>query len=130
VPGLAAKPVIDLQASVAELEPCSAYVEPLRALGYLYAPDPAWPDYRFFGRPPQRPRSYHVHVCEAGGTQELRHLAVRDYLRAHPREARAYEACKRAAAERHPQDRLAYIAAKAAFVDELEARALAWRDHR
>ncbi len=130
VPGLESKPVIDLQVSVAALEPRAAYVEALEALGYLYAPDPASPGYRFFGRPAQRPRSHHVHVCEAGGAQEARHLAVRDYLRAHPAQARAYGERKREAAARHPSDRLAYIAAKAAFVDALEARALEWRAGR
>jgi GrpB-like predicted nucleotidyltransferase (UPF0157 family) len=124
VPGLAAKPILDLQLSVASLDPLSAYAEPLARLGYLYVPDPEMPDYRFFGRPPERPRTHHLHVCRAGGDQERRHLAVRDFLRAHPSEAASYAALKRAVAERHPQDRLAYMAGKDRYVSGLEARAL------
>jgi GrpB-like predicted nucleotidyltransferase (UPF0157 family)/GNAT superfamily N-acetyltransferase len=126
VPGLAAKPIVDLQLSVAALEPRAAYVEPLEALGYLFAPAPESPDFHFFGKPPERPRSHHLHVCKAGSDHERRHLAVRDYLRAHDDEAATYAALKRDVASRHPQDRLAYIEGKEQFVTALEARALQW----
>jgi GrpB-like predicted nucleotidyltransferase (UPF0157 family) len=126
VPGLAAKPIIDLQLSVVALRAQAAYVEPLQGLGYLFVPDPGSPDYVLFAKPPERPRTYHLHVCAAGSPHEARHLAVRDFLRAQPREAAAYAAHKRAVAARHPQDRLAYIAGKEAYVAALEHRALAW----
>lgn len=57
---------------------------------------------------------------------EFRHLAVRDFLRAHRDEADSYEALKRELARRHPEDRLAYIAVKEQYVSELEARACTW----
>ncbi len=126
VPGLAAKPIVDLQVAVAAMEPRERYVAPLEGLGYLFAPTPESPDFHFFGRPPVRPRTHHVHVCPHGSEHELRHLAVRDYLRAHPDEAASYAALKRAVAARHPQDRLAYIAGKDAHVAALERRAMAW----
>jgi len=130
VPGLAAKPIVDLQLSVASLEPFAAYGETLARLGYLFAPDPEMPDYHFFGKPPERPRTHHLHVCEAGRDPERRHLAVRDFLRAHPEEAARYAELKRAVAERHPQDRLGYITGKARYIAELEARALRWGERR
>jgi GrpB-like predicted nucleotidyltransferase (UPF0157 family) len=126
VPGLASKPIVDLQLSVAAIEPRDAYVGPLERLGYLFVPAPEAPDYHFFARPPERPRSHHLHVCEAGSEHEHRHLAVRDYLRAHGDEAASYEALKRDVAARHPADRLAYIEGKDEFVTALEARALRW----
>jgi GrpB-like predicted nucleotidyltransferase (UPF0157 family) len=126
VPGLAAKPILDLQLSVTALEPLAAITGPLEGIGYLFVPDPESADHLLFARPPERPRSHHLHVCEAGGEQELRHLAVRDYLRTHPEEAAAYAALKREIVARHPQDRLAYMAGKDAFVVALEARALRW----
>jgi GrpB-like predicted nucleotidyltransferase (UPF0157 family) len=126
VPGLAAKPVLDLQLSVAAIEPRGRYVEPLEALGFLFAPDPESPGYHFFGKPPDRPRTYHLHVCEAGSEHELRHLAVRDFLRTHDDEAARYAALKRRVVARHPQDRLAYIEGKDEYVSALEARALEW----
>jgi GrpB-like predicted nucleotidyltransferase (UPF0157 family) len=126
VPGLAAKPILDLQVSVAAIEPRARYVELLERLGYLFVPDPGSADYHFFAKPARRPRTHHLHVCQARGEQELRHLAVRDFLRAHRDEAARYEALKRELVRRCPQDRLAYIAGKDAFVGELEARALEW----
>lgn len=126
VPGLAAKPIVDLQLSVDALEPRERYVAPLERLGYLFAPAPESPDHHFFGRPPERPRTHHLHVCAAGSAHELRHLAVRDFLRAHPDEAARYAALKREVAARHPQDRLAYIAGKDAYVTALERRAVRW----
>jgi GrpB-like predicted nucleotidyltransferase (UPF0157 family) len=127
VPGLAAKPIVDLQVAVDALEPPARYVEPLQGLGYLFAPDPESPDFHFFGKPAERPRTHHLHVCVAGGDDERRHLALRDYLRAHPEEVAEYAALKRAVAARHPQDRLAYVEGKARYVAVLERRALAWR---
>ena len=126
VPGLAAKPIVDLQLSVPAVEQREGYLEPLEGLGYLFVPEPESPDYHLFAKPPGRPRSYHLHVCEAGSEHERRHVAVRDYLRANPEEAAGYEAIKRRLAERHPQDRLAYIEGKDDFVAALEARALRW----
>ena len=124
VPGLAAKPIVDLQVAVAALEPRPAYVEPLEGIGYLFAPDRGSPDYHFFGKPPGRPRTYHVHVCAAGSDHERRHLAVRDYLRAEPEEAARYEALKRGLATRVPGDRLAYIEGKDSYLEALERRAV------
>lgn len=126
VPGLAAKPIVDLQLSVTALEPRERYVAPLQRLGYLFAPAPESPDYHFFAKPPERPRAHHLHVCQAGGEQELRHVAVRDFLRSHPEEAARYAALKREVVARHPQDRLAYIDGKDAYVTALEQRAVTW----
>lgn len=126
VPGLAAKPVVDLQLSVADIGERSLYVEPLEGFGYLFAPDPGSPDFHFFGLPATRPRRFHLHVCEAGSEHEHRHLALRDYLRAHPDEVARYAALKRELADRAPGDRLAYIAGKEAYVAVLEQRALKW----
>jgi GrpB-like predicted nucleotidyltransferase (UPF0157 family) len=126
VPGLAAKPILDLQLSVAAIEQRERYVEPLERLGYLFVPALVAPDLHFFAKPPERPRSHHLHVCEVGSDHELRHLAVRDFLCTHDDEAASYAALKREAVTRHPQDRLAYIAYKDAYVAGLEARARAW----
>ena len=124
VPGLPAKPIIDLQLSVARIDPVEAYREPLERLGYLFVPDPESPDFHLFARPAERPRTHHLHVCESGSDHERRHVAVRDFLRAHPDAAAEYEALKRSLAAEHPQDRLAYIEGKAAFMALLEAQAL------
>jgi GrpB-like predicted nucleotidyltransferase (UPF0157 family) len=124
VPAMAAKPIVDLQVSVAEIAPTERYARPLEELGYLFAPDPASPDFHFFGKPAERPRTFHLHVCAAGGDDEARHLALRDYLRAHPEEAARYGEVKRRLVALRPGDRLAYIDGKADYVAALEERAV------
>ena len=126
VPGLPAKPILDLQLSVAAIEPRGQYVRGLEGLGYLFVPAPESPDYHFFATPPERPRTHHVHVCEAGSEHEFRHIAVRDFLRTHDDEAARYAALKREVVARHHQDRLAYMEGKDEFVAALERRAVVW----
>jgi len=124
VPGMAAKPIVDLQVSVVEIAPADRYVGPLEGLGYLFAADPDSPDFHFFGKPAARPRTFHVHVCVAGSDDEFRHLALRDYLRAHTDEALRYAEVKRSLVALRPGDRLAYIEGKADYVAALEERAV------
>jgi GrpB-like predicted nucleotidyltransferase (UPF0157 family) len=96
VPGLAAKPVIDIQVSVATLEPRGLYVGPLASLGYRHLAlgefDLVYP---FFQKPTEWPCSHHVHLCVRGSRQECDHLAFRDYLRRHAAVAAEYLALKR-----------------------------------
>lgn len=126
VPGLAAKPILDLQLSVAAIEPRSRYLATIEQLGYLFVPAPESPDLHFFAKPAQRPRSHHLHVCQAGSDHEFRHLAVRDFLREHTGEAVAYATLKRTLVARHPFDRLAYIQGKEHYMAALERRAARW----
>jgi GrpB-like predicted nucleotidyltransferase (UPF0157 family) len=121
VPGLGAKAVIDIQVSVASLAPHGRYVAALAALGYGHF---ALGDfdlvYPFFHKPAEWPGTHHVHLCEAGGEQEWKHLAFRDHLRAHPQVASQYEALKRELALAHdpstPLSMQAYSLAKSEFV--------------
>lgn len=128
VPGLAAKPIVDIQISVAAIAQTARYREPLERLGYAYTFDPEFPDYPFFGRPAAPPRTHHVHVGAAGSAEEHRHLAFREYLRAHPEVAAEYAALKRELAPRYRADRLAdrqaYCDAKSAFILPVQGRAL------
>ena len=95
IPGLGAKPIIDIQVSVASLQPIATYDERLGALGYVHVPHPDDSFCPFFHRPRQWPHSHHVHLVQAGGAEERRTLAFRDYLRDHPAAARDYEELKR-----------------------------------
>ena len=111
VPGLAAKPIIDVQVSVADFEPLAAYRLPLERLGYVYRADNSERTKRYFREPPGRRRT-HVHVRRAGSFSEQWALLFRDYLRAHPDAAAAYEAEKRTLAIRFRDDRRGYTEAK------------------
>jgi GrpB-like predicted nucleotidyltransferase (UPF0157 family) len=96
VPGLAAKPVIDIQVSVPSLEPRASYRTLLVDLGYTHVPlgtfDLVYP---FFKRPVGWPSTHHVHLCAIGSEQERDHLAFRDYLRRNPAVAAEYASLKR-----------------------------------
>jgi GrpB-like predicted nucleotidyltransferase (UPF0157 family) len=125
VPGLAAKPVIDVQISVASLEPLGAFREPLEGLGYVFRADNPERTKRYFREPPGERRT-HVHVRRWGSFSEQFALLFRDYLRAHPGDAAEYEALKRTFAERHRHDRHAYVEAKVPFFWETIRRADEW----
>jgi GrpB-like predicted nucleotidyltransferase (UPF0157 family) len=130
VPGLAAKPIVDLQVSVAALQPMDAYREPLRAIGYEHY---EWlnadgiDDYPYFAKPPEPPRAFHIHVAESGSYHERRHLAFRDWLRTHPEDAAEYERVKRNLARREWDTMDEYANAKTAFIVTVTAKALAPR---
>jgi len=129
VPGLAAKPIIDVQVSVERLEPLATYAEPLATIGYVHVPHADDAFCPFFHRPATWPHTHHVHVVESGGAEERRTLAFRDYLRAHPDVARDYAVLKRGLAAHHAAStfasRQAYADAKTEFVTRATARALA-----
>jgi len=129
IPDLAAKPIIDIQVSVATLQPLEAYGAKLEALGYTHVAHPDDSFCQFFHRPAQWPHSHHVHVVERGGREERRTLAFRDYLRDHPDAARQYEDLKRRVAAEvladNPPSRERYAAAKTDFVERVVALAVA-----
>jgi GrpB-like predicted nucleotidyltransferase (UPF0157 family) len=121
VPGLAAKPIIDILIAVVSLAAAkSAMVEPITRLGYLYWPDNPKTDRMFFvkGMPPHgQHRTHHVHITEPNGEMWQRRLPFRDHLRAHPDEARRYEALKHELAARYPDDREMYTTAKSDYLE-------------
>ena len=123
VPGLGAKPVVDIQVSVRSMVPRTAYTDALVKLGYRWALDPWTDEHEFFSRDVNGGRAFHVHVCGQGSEWEQRHVSFRDWLRDHPQDATAYERLKRDLAERHPRDPYTYTDEKSAFIREIEARA-------
>ncbi len=116
VPGLAAKPVIDILAGVESLDASRACFERLEALGYSYAP--YRPDeMHWFCKPSPAHRTHHLHLVPTGSRRFEDELAFRDALRADDTLARAYERLKRELAAEHRDDREAYTAAKAGFIE-------------
>jgi GrpB-like predicted nucleotidyltransferase (UPF0157 family) len=117
VPGLAAKPVIDVQLSVRQITPVKAYAESLTAAGYRHVLDPWNDDHEFFSRDEDGRRVVNLHVCQAGSLWERKHLAFRDHLRTHPDDAAAYAALKRDLSAEHVVDRAAYTEGKTDFIE-------------
>jgi GrpB-like predicted nucleotidyltransferase (UPF0157 family) len=129
VPGLAAKPVIDIQVSVATLEPLGLHAESLAQLGYTHIPlGPFDAVYPFFQKPVEWPSTHHIHLCVLGEEQERRHLAFRDYLRSHPAVAAEYAELKRGLAAANDgatlESREKYSLSKSPFVTSVLERAL------
>jgi len=114
VPGLCAKPVLDILAGYTGAVPALAYVAPLERAGYEHRGDAGIVGHQFFRR--GQPRAYHIHLVELGGRLWREYLAFRDYLRSDPRAAAEYGDLKRQLAARHPRDREAYISGKSSFV--------------
>jgi GrpB-like predicted nucleotidyltransferase (UPF0157 family) len=124
VPGIPAKPVIDVQVSVPDLEAEEAYRPRIEGIGWpMLASEP---EHRFFRPPDDQPRTVHVHVCQAGSAWERAHLLFRDYLRAHPDSAKDYAALKRRLLVTVGHDRPVYSRSKDPFVAETLARAEDW----
>ena len=124
VPGLAAKPVVDIQVSLRSMVPRSAYADALVGLGYRWAIDPWSVEHEFFSKDTSGERAFHIHVCPDGSEWERRHIAFRDWLRANPDDAARYERLKRELAERHPRDIYSYAAAKTSFIQAIQDRAM------
>jgi GrpB-like predicted nucleotidyltransferase (UPF0157 family) len=114
VPGLIAKPVIDLLVSVPELADERTYRPALESLGLVLRARE--PDHLFFRPPAGQPRTVHVHVCALRSPWEREHVAFRDQLRARPDIAAAYAELKRRLAEEFGSDRIAYTDGKATFI--------------
>jgi GrpB-like predicted nucleotidyltransferase (UPF0157 family) len=128
VPGLAAKPIIDIEVVVPEVEEIAAHVTGLERLGYVFRPL-AFPDdgdHLFFVKDTDGKRTHHLHVFAARSPRPQENRVFRAYLAAHPEAARRYERAKRAAAQAHPDSRARYGEAKAAVFFELLEQSRLW----
>ena len=126
IPGLAAKPVIDIMAGVDSLDGSRAAIAAAADLGYCYFPYQAELKH-WFCKPSPAFRTHHLHLVPVGSPYWSRPIAFRDYLRTHPEVAAEYEALKRRLAAEFRFDREAYTEAKAPFINAVTDRALANR---
>jgi len=125
VPGLDAKPVIDVQVSVAELTPDGPFRTPLETLGYRFHENNADRSKRFF-LGPEGTAPVHLHVRELGSFDERLNLLFRDYLRSHGDAITEYARVKRELANRFRNDREGYVRAKEPTVWSILRRAHDW----
>lgn len=125
IPGLDAKPIIDIQISVSAFEPLEVYRLPLEGLGYIFRGENPERTKRYFREAPGQRRT-HIHVRRVGSWSEQFALLFRDYLRAHPDDVNRYAALKRSLAEKFGEDRYAYTEAKAPFIWEIMKKADRW----
>lgn len=104
VPGLAAKPVIDIQIAVAAFEPLDAFRQPLEGLGYVFKRNNPDLSKRYFRESPGTRRT-HIQVRRLGSFSQQLALLFRDYMRQHPVDALAYAQLKRDLAQRYRTER-------------------------
>ena len=119
VPGLAAKPVIDIAIGIRSLADAPLLMPAIQALGYVYEPalEQLLPERRFFWKGTPTVHTYHLHLAEVDQSVLLRPLQFRDYLRQHPGTAQEYGALKKELAKRCGQDIGAYVAGKTEFIE-------------
>ncbi len=111
VPGLAAKPIIDIMVVVKDILEVDKLIPHFEELGYVAKGEHGMPFRRFF-----QTKTHHIHVFEESSAEVERHLQFRDYLRANDQALTEYESLKLFLAKQHPDDRHAYTAGKEAFV--------------
>jgi GrpB-like predicted nucleotidyltransferase (UPF0157 family) len=122
VPGLDAKPVIDILAGIGDLAAARPCIDLLAPLGYLYAPYRA-DEMLWFCKPHPARRTHHLHLVPVGSARYRDELLFRDYLREHPDARVGYARLKHDLAVRHHEDREAYTEGKTTFVLEILRRA-------
>jgi GrpB-like predicted nucleotidyltransferase (UPF0157 family) len=117
VPGLCAKPVLDILAGHPAAVSALGYVPSVQEAGYVHRGDRGIPGHQFFRR--GQPRAYHIHLVEENGALWRQYIAFRDRLRGDREAARRYEELKRSLAAQFPRDRASYIDGKTAFVADV-----------
>jgi GrpB-like predicted nucleotidyltransferase (UPF0157 family) len=122
IPGLRAKPIIDILVAVEEFAPLDDYSRQLEPLGYFHHPHDAEDERLFFWK--GTPRTHHLHIVEFMTWEHQRHLVFRDYLRAHPEMAEWYEQVKQELSLIFKGNRPAYTKGKTAFIKTIMARAV------
>ena len=120
VPGLSAKPIIDIDVVIRDYASFGAVVSALKAVGYRHEGDLGIAGREAFGYEGKTHlRKHHLYVCPQDSPELKRHIALRDYLRVHPDVARAYGRIKEEGAALHPYDIDEYIEHKSAFIKRI-----------
>src|SRR5690606_290693 len=103
VPGLAAKPIIDILLVVKDISVMDGYNEALQAIGYMGKGENGIAGRRYFQKGGDN-RTHHLHTYQVGSPEIHRHLVFRDYLRSHPSAAREYGELKGQLGQQYPWD--------------------------
>ena len=119
IPGIKAKPVLDIMAGVKQLEDAPVYQAPLAAIGYEYIAHAGIPNDHVFGKGVMQ--THFLHIVEYGSGEWTRNLYFRDALRSDPNLAREYEVLKVELARKFSNSRAGYTAAKSAFIRKVIA---------
>ncbi|MBE9030332.1 GrpB family protein [filamentous cyanobacterium LEGE 11480] len=126
IPGIYAKPIIDLLIEVHEIVQVDRQAAAMVTLGYEAMGEFGIPDRRLFRKDNQAGiRTHHVHMFPNGSAQVTRHVDFRDYMIAHPEVAQQYSDLKRQLAQQHPTDIEAYMDGKHDFIQNIDRQIVA-----
>jgi GrpB-like predicted nucleotidyltransferase (UPF0157 family) len=117
IPGMLAKPIIDIAIAVLDFEEAKVCIGPIEALGYEYKGEFGIPRRHYFVK--GDPRIFHLHICEVNSLEWQNLLLFRDYLSHHLDVAKDYSEQKLQLASKYPQDRTAYLDGKAPFIEKV-----------
>ncbi|MBA4384796.1 MAG: GrpB family protein [Anaerolinea sp.] len=125
VPGLAAKPIIDMLIGVNSLTDTQRFVHRLERLGYVYVQkyEVDLPERRYLYKQRRGEDTFHLHMVEPQSEFFRRHIAFRDYLRSHPDAVTEYASLKLRLAREFGSDRAGYTDAKTEFIQSIEHKA-------
>jgi len=127
IPGISAKPVIDILVEVNALEKVDDYNNNMKEQGYIPKGESGIPRRRFFIKGSEEFRIFHVHVFEKKNPEIKRLLNFRDYMIAHPKEAQNYSRLKEELAREYPENIESYIDGKNTFIKKIDRKAKDWR---
>ena len=120
VPGLAAKPILDIDVVIDQASDLPEAVERLRRVGYIHEGNLGIPGRDAFGYVgKEHLQAHHLYVCPKDSREFYRHIQFREYLRAHPEAREAYGQIKKEAARRFPKDIDRYMEYKSACILEI-----------
>ncbi|MFC7393821.1 GrpB family protein [Scopulibacillus cellulosilyticus] len=125
VEGLKAKPIIDIMPVVKDIKKIDKFNDAMIAIGYEPIGENGIPGRRYFQKGGDD-RTHHIHIFQLDNPEIDRHLAFRDYLRAHLNAAKEYGNLKEALAQRYPYDIESYIKGKEHLVLDIEQKAVEW----
>lgn len=126
IPGMAAKPIIDMLMVVKDIQRIDEYNPIMSQMGYHPKGENGIEGRRFFYKGSDLVHTSHLHVFQTGSAEIKRHLNFRDFLIAHPEEARQYALLKIQLSKQYPKDIDAYQEGKNGFIQAIDQEAAIW----
>ncbi len=128
IPNIYAKPIIDMLIEVTDIEEIDKYNPEMIGLGYEAMGEFGIPGRRYFRKEINNIRTHHLHTFQVNSPDVARHLYFRDYMKAHPEDAKKYSDLKRELARQFPHDIESYMDGKDGFIKEMEIKARNWSE--
>ena len=130
VPGILAKPIIDLLPVVRDIDKVEQFNPQLEQQGYITKGEFGIPGRRYFVKGSEEKHLFHIHIFQKGSPEITRHLLFREYMRAHPLEAEEYSRLKEELARKYHRDGQAYTQAKSGFIRKIDHKAKIWGERQ